>query len=211
MFEVDGKDLKIYCQNLCLLAKLFLDHKTLYFDVEPFMFYILVEVDRYGCHLVGYFSKEKESPDGNNLACILTLPPHQRKGYGKFLIALSYELSIIEGVVGSPEKPLSDLGKLSYRSYWTSVLLDCIYRMGVKVSMRELEKMTSISYTDVVSTLQSLNLIKYWKGNHILCVTPKLIEELYQKVCKKPPLLVDPTCLRWEKPLSKVPVKVAKR
>uniref|UniRef100_A0A0B7A6B6 Histone acetyltransferase n=1 Tax=Arion vulgaris TaxID=1028688 RepID=A0A0B7A6B6_9EUPU len=211
VFEVDGKDWKIYCQNLCLLAKLFLDHKTLYFDVEPFMFYILVEVDRYGCHLVGYFSKEKESPDGNNLACILTLPPHQRKGYGKFLIALSYELSVIEGVVGSPEKPLSDLGKLSYRSYWTTVLLDCIYKMGVKVSMRELEKMTSISYTDVVSTLQSLNLIKYWKGNHILCVTPKLIEELYQKVCKKPPLIVDPACLRWEKPVSKVPVKVAKR
>ncbi|CAL1527616.1 unnamed protein product [Lymnaea stagnalis] len=211
VFEVDGKDWKIYCQNLCLLAKLFLDHKTLYFDVEPFMFYILVEVDRYGCHLVGYFSKEKESPDGNNLACILTLPPHQRKGYGKFLIALSYELSVIEGVVGSPEKPLSDLGKLSYRSYWTSVLLECIYKMGVKVSMRDLEKMTSISYNDVVSTLQSLNLIKYWKGNHILCVTPKLIEELYQKICKRPNLTVDPTCLRWEKPVCKPPAKVAKR
>lgn len=211
VFEVDGKDWKIYCQNLCLLAKLFLDHKTLYFDVEPFMFYILVEVDRYGCHLVGYFSKEKESPDGNNLACILTLPPHQRKGYGKFLIALSYELSVIEGVVGSPEKPLSDLGKLSYRSYWTSVLLDCIYKMGVKVSMRELERVTSIAYTDVVSTLQSLNLIRYWKGNHILCVTPKLIEELYQKICKKPSLTVDGTFLRWEKPSSKPPAKVSKR
>ncbi|XP_059138670.1 histone acetyltransferase KAT8-like [Physella acuta] len=211
VFEVDGKDWKIYCQNLCLLAKLFLDHKTLYFDVEPFMFYILVEVDRYGCHLVGYFSKEKESPDGNNLACILTLPPHQRKGYGKFLIALSYELSIIEGVVGSPEKPLSDLGKLSYRSYWTAVLLDCIYKMGVKVSMRDLEKVTSISYSDVVSTLQSLNLIKYWKGNHILCVTPKLIEELYQKICKRQSVTVDPTCLRWEKPVAKPAVKVAKR
>uniref|UniRef100_A0A2C9K3T3 Histone acetyltransferase n=1 Tax=Biomphalaria glabrata TaxID=6526 RepID=A0A2C9K3T3_BIOGL len=211
VFEVDGKDWKIYCQNLCLLAKLFLDHKTLYFDVEPFMFYILVEVDRYGCHLVGYFSKEKESPDGNNLACILTLPPHQRKGYGKFLIALSYELSVIEGVVGSPEKPLSDLGKLSYRSYWTSVLLENIYKMGVKVSMRDLEKMTSISYTDVVSTLQSLNLIKYWKGNHILCVTPKLIEELYQKICKKPNLTVDPSYLRWEKPANKISAKVAKR
>ena len=42
---------------MCLLAKLFLDHKTLYFDVEPFLFYILTEVDRDGCHLVGYFSK----------------------------------------------------------------------------------------------------------------------------------------------------------
>ena len=35
---------------------------------------------RYGAHIVGYFSKEKESPDGNNVACILTLPPYQRKG-----------------------------------------------------------------------------------------------------------------------------------
>ena len=46
IFKVDGKDHKLYCQNLCLLAKLFLDHKTLYFDVEPFIFYILCEVDR---------------------------------------------------------------------------------------------------------------------------------------------------------------------
>ena len=38
-------------------------------------------------------SQEKESPESNNVACILTLPPYQRKGYGKFLIALSYELS----------------------------------------------------------------------------------------------------------------------
>ena len=27
VFEVDGKENKVYCQNLCLLAKLFLDHK----------------------------------------------------------------------------------------------------------------------------------------------------------------------------------------
>ena len=57
IWEVDGKDHKIYSQNLCLLAKLFLDHKTLYFDVEPFLFYILCEVDKHGAHLVGYFSK----------------------------------------------------------------------------------------------------------------------------------------------------------
>lgn len=28
-------------------------------------------------HIVGYFSKEKNSAEGNNLACILTLPPYQ--------------------------------------------------------------------------------------------------------------------------------------
>uniref|UniRef100_A0A914WMG5 Histone acetyltransferase n=1 Tax=Plectus sambesii TaxID=2011161 RepID=A0A914WMG5_9BILA len=56
-WEVDGKLSKVYCQNLCLLAKLFLDHKTLYFDVEPFLFYIMTETSATGCHMVGYFSK----------------------------------------------------------------------------------------------------------------------------------------------------------
>ena len=46
----------------------------------------MCEVDHIGCHIVGYFSKEKCSEDGYNLACLLCLPPHQRKGYGKFLI-----------------------------------------------------------------------------------------------------------------------------
>lgn len=57
VWEVDGKRYKQYCQNLCLLAKFFLDHKTLYYDVEPFLFYVMTLVDNEGCHTVGYFSK----------------------------------------------------------------------------------------------------------------------------------------------------------
>lgn len=210
MFEVDGKESKIYCQNLCLMAKLFLDHKTLYFDVEPFMFYILTEVDRFGCHLVGYFSKEKESPDGNNVACILTLPPFQRKGYGKFLIAFSYELSKLEGTVGSPEKPLSDLGKLSYRSYWSWVLLEILRDFRGTLSVRDLSQMTSITQHDIISTLQSMNMVKYWKGQHVICVTPKLVEEhLKSAQYKRPVLPVDNGCLRWD-PLKR-PAKMIKK
>lgn len=93
MFEVDGCDEKIYCQNLCYIAKLFLDHKTLYFDVDPFLFYVLCELDERGYHPVGYFSKEKYSDVGYNLACILSFPAMQRKGYGRCLIAFSYELT----------------------------------------------------------------------------------------------------------------------
>ncbi|KAL7648404.1 UNVERIFIED_CONTAM: hypothetical protein RMT77_000310 [Armadillidium vulgare] len=197
IYEVDGSDNKIYCQNLCLLAKLFLDHKTLYFDVEPFLFYILCEVDKQGAHLVGYFSKEKESPDGNNVACILTLPPYQRKGYGKLLIAFSYELSKLEGVIGSPEKPLSDLGKLSYRSYWTYVLLEILRDYKGILSIKDLSQMTSIHHQDIIQTLQSINLVKYWKGQHVICVTPKLVEEYVNSPqFKRPRLNVDSSYLR---------------
>lgn len=48
VLQVDGKKNKVYCQSLCLLSKLFLDHKTLYYDVDPFLFYILCECDAEG-------------------------------------------------------------------------------------------------------------------------------------------------------------------
>merc|ERR1739844_365080 len=82
-----------------------------------------------------------------------------------------------EQVTGSPEKPLSDLGKLSYRSYWSWVLLEILRNFRGTLSIKDLSAMTSITQTDIISTLQSLNLVKYWKGQHVICVTPKLIEE----------------------------------
>ena len=36
--------------------------------------------------------QEKESTEDYNVACILTLPPYQRKGYGKLLIEFSWYL-----------------------------------------------------------------------------------------------------------------------
>lgn len=53
----------------------------------------MTENDLRGFHIVGYFSKEKESTEDYNVACILTMPPYQRKGYGKLLIEFS-ELDI---------------------------------------------------------------------------------------------------------------------
>lgn len=202
-FEVDGAKNKAYCQNLCLLAKLFLDHKTLYFDVEPFLFYVMTDADAEGCHVVGYFSKEKNSFLNYNVSCILTLPPYQRQGFGRMLIDFSYLLSKVENKVGSPEKPLSDLGLISYRSYWKSVVLDYLRRFeGKELSIKDLSQETAISAYDIVSTLQSLGMLKYWKGKHLVLrnqVNTESLESLPAKSRKvRHDRALDPECLRWK-------------
>ncbi len=203
-FEIDGRKNKSYAQNLCLLAKLFLDHKTLYYDTDPFLFYVLCHMDTMGYHIVGYFSKEKESTEDYNLACILTLPPYQRGGYGKLLIEFSYELSKIEGKTGSPEKPLSDLGLLSYRSYWSQTILEILLELkpgetGEQpcITINEISELTAIKKEDVISTLQSLNLINYYKGQYIITVTDETLTT-HRKAMSKRKLRVDPKALHWQ-------------
>uniref|UniRef100_A0A8C9TFW3 Histone acetyltransferase n=1 Tax=Scleropages formosus TaxID=113540 RepID=A0A8C9TFW3_SCLFO len=203
VFEVDGKKNKIYCQNLCLLAKLFLDHKTLYYDVEPFLFYVMTEADNTGCHLVGYFSKEKNSFLNYNVSCILTMPQYMRQGYGKMLIDFSYLLSKVEEKVGSPERPLSDLGLISYRSYWKEVLLRYLHNFqGKEISIKEISQETAVNPVDIVSTLQSLQMLKYWKGKHLVLKRQDLIDEWKAKETKRGSnnKTIDPTSLKWTPP-----------
>ncbi|KAL8482028.1 hypothetical protein ACS0TY_028256 [Phlomoides rotata] len=140
--------------------------------------------------------EEKHSEESYNLACILTLPPYQRKGYGKFLIAFSYELSKKEGKVGTPERPLSDLGLLSYRGYWTRVLLDILKKHKSNISIKELSDMTAIRAEDILQTLQSLELIQYRKGQHVICADPKILDR-HLKAAGRGGLEVDVSKLIW--------------
>jgi len=151
-FEIDGRKQKTWCRNLCLLSKAFLDHKTLYYDVDPFLYYCMVSRDETGCHLIGYFSKEKESAENYNVACILTLPQYQRMSYGKLLIEFSYELSKKEQKLGSPEKPLSDLGLLSYRAYWAEIIVDLLVNTKDDITIDEIANRTAIVHADIMHT-----------------------------------------------------------
>jgi histone acetyltransferase MYST1 len=198
MFEVDGLDEKIYCQNLCYIAKLFLDHKTLYFDVDPFLFYVLCEVDNRGYHPVGYYSKEKYSDVGYNLACILSFPSQQRKGYGRFLIAFSYELSKKEEKVGSPEKPLSDLGQQAYKPYWASTVIEFLLYQSDEsaLSIMDVAKRTSIMAEDIVYTLNQLGILKIINGVYFIAAERDLLTALAEKYPVKEPR-VDPSKLHW--------------
>jgi len=113
--------------------------------------------DSSGCHFIGYFSKEKESAENYNVACILTLPQHQRHGYGRLLIEFSYELSKKENKLGSPEKPLSDLGLLGYRAYWAEAIVDLLLSStDGELSIDEIAQKTAITHADVMNTCVSI-------------------------------------------------------
>ena len=77
---------------------------------------------------------------------------------------------------------------------------DCRWRLNCMTLA--FSRMTSITQTDIISTLQTLNMVKYWKGQHVICVTPKLVEEHIKSAqYKRPVMVVDTACLRWCPPL----------
>lgn len=151
---------QLFCQNLSLFAKLFLDNKSVFFDVTGFHYYLLLhtspvsppsptipssspppsslpqssssQVPSLKHTITGFFSKEKLSWDSNNLACILIFPPYQRRGLGSVLIAVSYEIARRQGVLGGPEKPISPLGRGAYARYWGGVVSRWILDVGVR-------------------------------------------------------------------------------
>lgn len=119
-----------------------------------------------------------------------------------YSLLLGYLLTKVEGKVGSPEKPLSDLGLISYRSYWKNVILEYLsnYRES-EISIKDLSHETAINAYDIVSTLQALGMLKYWKGKHLVLTKKDILDE-YRNKCKKRKntRTIDPSCLRWEKP-----------
>ena len=56
--------------------------------------------------------------------------------------------------------------------------------------------MTMIKTDDVISTLQHLDLIKYQRGQHVICGDPKIIAK-HLKAVGKHRLEVDPNKLIW--------------
>ncbi|KAF9469940.1 histone acetyltransferase, MYST superfamily [Collybia nuda] len=200
-YEIDGKRQLTWCRNLSLLSKCFLDHKTLYYDVTPFMYYVMAQRDSTGCHVIGYFSKEKESAENYNVACILTLPQHQRHGYGKLLIEFSYELSKKESKLGSPEKPLSDLGLLSYRAYWAETIIELLINSpDGELSVDDIAQRTAITHADVMNTCMTLQLFKHYKGQHIICLNNAVMEK-HQKSLSKRRRRIHSDRLKWKPPV----------
>ncbi|KAK2952427.1 putative Replication factor C subunit 2 [Blattamonas nauphoetae] len=202
MFEVDSDKENLYCEYLSLLSKLFLDHKSVTYSVGDFRFYVLTELKSDGFHFVGYFSKSKAmepQKDGyvNNLSCIMVLPPFAKKGYGKLLITLSYELSKKEQIIGGPERPLSDLGILSYYSYWKYQLIE-VLKQYESISLRQLSQMTYIQVDQVIETLQYFNIMVQRRRETVFYLPPKTVDEHDRR---PPKIRVNPDNIHWTPPI----------
>lgn len=99
--------------------------------------------------------------DNNNLACILVFPPWQRKGLGKILMGVSYELSRREDRIGGPEKPLSELGRRGYMRFWEARIARAILEMKAKrtLSVGEIAEVCWVLPEDVVGTLKDMGVL----------------------------------------------------
>lgn len=206
-WEVDGRKNTEYCQNLCLLAKLFLNSKTLYYDVEPFVFYVLTELDEDSLkyHFVGYFLKEKLNNSDYNVLCILTLPIYQRRGYGNLMIDFSYLLLRREFKFGTPEKPLSDLGLASYRSYWRLAVALTLKKLALgdsvpRLSLDVLSRLTGMKPSDVVFGLEQLDgfLRKPDADEYAILINLPLINETISKWESRGHVRLRPNLLVWK-------------
>ena len=52
---------------------------------------------------------------------------------------------------------------------------------------------------DIIATLQSLNLIRFWKGQHVISVSPKVVED-HMKANSRKSLRCEPHLLTWQPP-----------
>lgn len=110
---------------------------------------------------------------------------------------MSYELSKIEKRVGTPEKPLSDLGRQSYLSFWTQKIIEYIQSLnGDPFTIEDIITNTAIREVDIIDALERVSLIKKIKNEIYFCTDKKILAEIYKKM-GRPAIPVKTENLHW--------------
>lgn len=137
----------------------------------------------------------------------MTLPQYQRQGFGRFLIEFSYLLSKVEGIPGTPEKPLSDLGRVSYHSYWKSVVLEYLasHRNVKDFKLGEITKKTGVSAHDISTALQLLGFVRMVNSVVSIVIDWSKVDSHMAKIKKLSRIILDPDCLRWIPLVTQIP------
>ena len=208
VFEIDGEAYNGYCERLLLLAKLFLEEKracsqdtSQYAQVRTFHFYVVCrwsqETGR--AQIVGYFSKLKnDKRESHILSCILVLPHEQRKGFGNFLIDVSYRLASIEGRIGTAERPLSKLGQLSFYPYWMRKVAPLLKENKERtIVLNDLAKASGIVNEDIVEVLKYYGLLKEWGSAGVVVIAEAGVLESIVPDRSRSNNMFKPNFLHW--------------
>ena len=171
-FDGDNTDHRDYLNRLCLLSKLFIEHKYKVINPTSLYFYCLYKNNESNTKLAfwGYFSKSKrfftDKKCWENLSWILTLPQYKGKGYGNFLISLSYKLSLDDKKAGSPERPISKPGFKIYKAWWMTTILSYLQESGAgdTTSYLDIQKHTGILDID---TQMIVNVMKINENSEV--------------------------------------------
>ncbi|CAF0819890.1 unnamed protein product [Adineta ricciae] len=185
IFEVLGWKAQTYCEDLCLLATLFIESKVEIKNVHRFRFYVLaVSHSENQYHFAGFFSK-LQFQERLNLSCLLILPPYRNRGFGSLMVHISYAFSHLANVhTGTPERPLSTQGLLCYRKYWKSKIFDYLLTKTNEdqLAINSISKATSISTCDIIETLASLNMIRMLEKDRLIIYrSQELLDEYVEK------------------------------
>lgn len=79
-------------------------------------------------------------------------------------------------------------------------------------TIADLSKYTGFLEKDILDTCVNLQKTKYYKGNHIVCIPPKIVlEYLELKQFRPPKLPVHPEFLRWNQHKRYTEVKEARK
>ena len=83
-----------------------------------------------------------------------------RLSYVSFSLHTGYLLSQVEGKIGSPERPLSDLGLMSYRNYWQDRLLNYLMDYeGDQISIKSNSFIFVYVYARAITSLKEFKNI----------------------------------------------------
>jgi hypothetical protein len=83
-------------------------------------------------------------------------------------------------------------------SYWTEVVLALLGESTGPVSIAAMSEQTGITIYDLLSTLQCLGLVKYWRGRHVLVPpSPEHAARAAATARHRAAAALDPAALRW--------------
>lgn len=170
--QVRGSRHQLFCQNLCLFAKLFLNDKSVYYNMDSYEFFVVYGMPDTKSELdqnmvpMGFFSHELGAWDNdNNLACICVFPPFQKRRLGTLLIDLLYEVP--ETCYGQveptgPEYPLLPFGRAAYLRYWArriAHVLLCSLQRKTLFCLQDLSDLTGFRKQDILLTLEFMQVL----------------------------------------------------